>query len=150
MGLHEEITKDLKKAIKAKEELRISCLRMLKTALKNRQVELGRELTDTEIQTVISSLVRKGREAAEGFRKGGREDLAAKEEEEIQILHGYLPEQLDPGEIEKVVGEIIAELGATGPKDMGKVMKAAMARMTGKAQGKEVSEIAKRLLSTTP
>lgn len=110
-------------------------------------MEKGRELEDTEVQGVISSLVRKGQEAAEEFRKGNRPDLAAKEEAEIEILHAYLPEQLSPGEIEENLKEIISELSASSLKDMGKVMKAAMARMAGRVQGKEVNEIARKLLS---
>jgi len=120
---------------------------MLKTALKNKQVEKGRELEDEEIQAVISSLVRKGQEAAKEFKEGNRQDLADKEEQEIKIYHEYLPEQFTPADIEKVLKEIIAELSATGTKDLGKVMKTAMARMAGKAQGKEVNEIARKLLS---
>jgi hypothetical protein len=95
---------------------------------------------------VIQSLVRKGQEAAVEFRKGHREDMAAKEEGEVKILGGYLPNQLAPAEIENALKEIIAEVSASGPKDLGKVMKAAMGRLAGKVQGKEVNEIAKRLL----
>ena len=147
MTLQEQISNDLIGAMKAKNDLRISCLRMLKTALKNRQVEKMGELTDEEVQAVISSLIRRGQEAAKEFRQGGREELALKEEEEAGILYGYLPEQLNPAEIENTLREVISELGATSPKDLGKVMKTAMARMSGKAQGKEVSAIAKSLLS---
>jgi uncharacterized protein YqeY len=148
--LSQKITDDLKEAMKAKDGTRISCLRMLKTSLKNKQVEKGRELRelrDEEVQTVISSLIRKGQEAAKEFRQGGRHDLADKEEEEIKIFRGYLPEQLTPADIEKNLKEIIAELSVDSLEDLGKVMKAAMARMTGKAQGKEVNEIARKLLS---
>ncbi len=147
MSLSQKIIEDLKVAMKARDTSRVSCLRMLKTALKNKQVEKGRELEDEEIQAVISSLVRKGQEAAKEFREGNRQDLADKEEQEIKIYHEYLPEQFTPADIEKVLKEIIAELSATGTKDLGKVMKTAMARMAGKAQGKEVNEIARKLLS---
>ena len=147
MPLSQKIIEDLKQAMKAKNTSRISCLRLLKTALKNKQVEKRRELEDEEIQTVISSLIRKGQEAAKEFRGGNRLDLAAKEEEEIKILYEYLPEQLTPADIEKNLKEIISELSATSLQDLGKVMKAAMARMAGKAQGKEVNEIARKLLS---
>jgi uncharacterized protein YqeY len=145
--LSQKIAEDLKAAMKAKDATRLSCLRMLKTSLKNKQVEKGSELEEKEIQTAISSLIRKGQEAAKEFRQGGREDLAAKEEEEIKIFHGYLPEQLAPADIEKNLKEIIAELSIDSSKDLGKVMKVAMARMAGKAQGKEVNEIARKLLS---
>ena len=147
MPLSEKITEDLKEAMKAKEKLRISCLRMLKSNLKNRQVEKGETLSDAEIQSIISSMIKKGREAAKEFKEGGRADLAAKEEEEIKFLYSYLPEQLQPDEIERIIKETISELSAQGPKDLGKVMKTAMARIAGRAQGKEVNEIARKLLS---
>jgi uncharacterized protein YqeY len=147
MSLSDQITKDLKEAIKARDELRISCIRMLKSGIKYRQVEKGETLEDKEILSLIGSMVRKSQEAAKEFKKGGREDLAGKEEAEIKILSGYLPEQLEPDEIEKILKDIISDLSASSLKDMGKVMKAAMARMAGKAQGAEVNEIAKKLLS---
>jgi len=147
MELQEKISNDLKGAMKAKSSLRVSCLRMLKTALKNKQVETGNELTEQDAQAVISTLIRKGQDAAKEFRKVGREEIAVKEEEETKILYEYMPEQLDSVKIEDTIREIISELGANSPRDIGKVMKTAMARMAGKAQGKEVSEIAKKLLS---
>jgi uncharacterized protein YqeY len=147
MSLYEKIIDDLKEAMKAKDSLRISCIRMLKTGIMHKQAERGEILRDEEIQSLISSLIRKGREAAEGFRKGGREDLAIKEEGEIAILYGYLPEQIKPDEIERILKEVISELSADGLKDLGKVMKAAMNRIAGRAQGKEVNEIARRFLS---
>lgn len=121
-------------------------MRMLKANLKNRQVEKGSDLDDKEIESVVSSLIRKGQEAAKDFREGGRLDLAEKEEKEIRIFYEFLPEQLDSAEIEKRIKEIISELAATGSEDLGRVMKAAMAQMAGKIQGKEVNEIARKLL----
>ncbi len=147
MSLNERIIEDLKSAMKAKDDLRVSCLRMLKTAVKNKQVEKGDTLNDEEIQSVISSLLRKGKESIDEFKKAGREDLVKKEEAEVEILYDYLPEQLSSEKIEETLREIISELSATGPKDLGKVMKVAMARMAGQAQGKEVNEIARKLLS---
>jgi len=147
MALQKKIDEDLKMAMKAKDSLRLSCLRMLKTSLKRLEVEKRRELEEDEIMSVISSLVRKGKDAAQEFRKGGREDLALKEEQEIDIFYGYLPKQLTPEEIENTVKDIISELSADGPKDLGRVMKAAMTKMGGQVNGKEVSDIAKRLLS---
>ena len=146
MSLNQKIPEDLKEAIKTRDALRTSCLRMLKTAMKNAQVEKGRELEDGEIRSLISSSVKKGAEAAQEFRRGGREDLAEKEEKEIRILYEYLPEQLTPEEVEATLRGIIAELSASGPKDLGKVMKVAMTRMAGRAQGKEANKIAARLL----
>ena len=147
MSISQKIVEDLKGAIKAKDEALVSCLRLLKSNLKNKQVEKGKELSDEEIQAVISSLIRKGQEAAKEFRKGHREDLAIKEEQEVKVYYNYMPEQLGSEEIEAIIKETIVELSADSPKDLGRVMKAAMARMAGKAQGKEVNEIARRLLS---
>jgi uncharacterized protein YqeY len=146
MALEEQITSDLKAAMKARDTARTSCLRMLKTALKNRQVEKREKLEEAEVQEVISSLIKKGKQAAEEFRKGGRDNLAAKEESEIAIYFQYLPEQITPSEIEKILKDIITESGAEGMGDLGNVMKKAMAQLAGKAQGKEVNEIARRLL----
>ena len=147
MSLNEKIVEDLKNAIKSKDELRISCLRMLKTSVKNKQVEKRRELNDGEIHTVISSLIRKSKEAQEEFKRGDREDLALKEEKEIDIFYEYLPQQLTSEQIEKTVREIISELSAKDSKDLGNVMKTAMARMAGQAEGKAVNEIARKVLS---
>jgi uncharacterized protein YqeY len=147
MTLEEQINEDLKSSMKAKDESRLSCLRFLKAALKNRQVEKMGKLEDDEVRSVISSLIRRGTDSVKEFRQGGREDLAAKEEKEIAILSGYMPKQLSTGEIEAVIAGTISELSAQGPKDLGRVMKAAMVKMAGRAQGKEVNDIAKRLLS---
>lgn len=148
MALSQQIiAEDLKKAIKEKDEVRASALRLLKTALKNMEVDKRRVLREEEIQSVISSMIRKNKEAAEEFRRAGRAELAAKEEKEIEILQGYLPEQLAPEEIESILRDVIAEQSASGPRDLGKVMKAAMAKMAGRAQGKEVNRIAQKLLS---
>lgn len=145
--IEEKIASDLKEALKAKDTLRASCLRMLKTQLKNKSVEKMRPLTQEEVIQVIGTMVRRAREAAEEFRKGNREDLALKEEQEIQVMRSYLPEMADISEIERVIKEVIESLGAKGPKDMGRVMKDAMTRLSGRAEGKTVSEVARRLLS---
>jgi uncharacterized protein len=147
MSLYEQITEDLKSAMKAKDVLRISSIRMLKSSIKHKEAERGEILRDEDIHSLISSLIRKGREAAEEFRKGGREDLALKEEGEIGIYYRYLPEQIKTDEIERILKEAISELSADNLKDLGKVMKLAMNRIAGRAQGKEVNEIAKKLLS---
>jgi uncharacterized protein len=147
MSLVQEIAQDLNKAMKGRDEFRTSCLRMAKAALKNEQVARGRELTDEEVQAALQSLIRKGQDAAKEFRAGNRESMALKEEREVEVFREYLPKQLSPEEIENVLKEVIAEMSAEGSKDLGKVMKAAMPRFTGKAQGKEVNEIARRLLN---
>ena len=147
MNLEEQINEDLKNSMKAKDESRLSCLRFLKAALKNRQVEKLGKLEDDEVRSVISYLIRRATDSVKGFRAGGREDLATKEEREIAILSGYMPKQLSTGEIEGLLAETISELSAQGSKDLGRVMKAAMVKTAGRAQGKEVNDIAKRLLS---
>lgn len=147
MTLDEKIVEDLKKAMKEKDTLRLSCLRMLKAALKNLQVDKQRKLKDEEIQGVISSMIKKGKESAKEFRNANREDLALKEETEVAIFYDYLPQQLTSEDVENILREIISELSAEKLSDLGKVMKMAMPRMAGKAQGKEVNEIAKRLLA---
>ncbi len=148
MSLLERINEDLKKAMKEKDSLKMSCLRMLKTSIKKLQVEKIRELTDEEIIQVIQSLIKKGKDAIENFKKGNRPDLAEKEEKEINVLKQYLPKQLTLPEIEKIVQEAISEVNATSLKDLGKVMKVAMSKLKGRAQGKDVNEVARRLLSS--
>jgi uncharacterized protein len=148
MNLEEQITEDLKNAMKAKDESRLSCLRFLKAALKNKQVEKMAKLEDDDVRSVISSLIRRATDSVKEFRDGGRDDLADKEEKEIAILSAYMPKQLSTAEIEGIVSETISELAADGPKDLGRVMKAAMVKLTGRAQGKEVNDIVKRLLLT--
>ncbi len=144
--LFNKINEDLKKAIKNKDSVRLSCLRMLKTAIKRLQVEKGHELDNDEIIGVIYSLIKKGGEAIENFKRGGRDDLVSKEEKEIKIFREYLPKQLTLQEIEEIVREVISEIKATSIKDLGKVMKTAMSRIGVRAQGKDVSEVAKKLL----
>ena len=127
--------------MKAREELRLSVLRMMKTALKLKQTESGQPLADAEALAVLRTLVKQRHESAEQFRKGGREKLAQKEEEEIKIVEGYLPAAATGGEIEAAVVAAIVETGAATPKDLGKVMKAAMVKLAGKSvDGKRVNE----------
>lgn len=147
MSLVDQIAQDLNKAMKGRDAFRTACLRMAKAALKNDQVARGRKLTEEEAQAVLQGLVRKGLDAAKEFRAGDRESTALKEEREVAVFREYLPKQLSPNEIEQVLREVITELSAEGSKDLGKVMKAAMPRLAGKAQGKEVNEIARSLLS---
>lgn len=147
MPLVEQIDKDLVGAMKAKEELRLSVLRMMKSALKLKQVELGKPPEDGEAIAVLRTLVKQRHESVEQFRKGRREELAEKEEKEIKIIEAYLPAALGDAEIEEAVAAALAETGAAGAKDLGKVMKAAMAKLAGKnAEGKRVSEIARKKL----
>ncbi|HEV2176940.1 MAG TPA: GatB/YqeY domain-containing protein [Terriglobia bacterium] len=141
MTLAEQIDQDLVRAMKGREQLRLSTLRMMKSALKLKQVELGKPLDDAQSAAVLRTLVKQRHDSAEQFRKGGREELAAKEEAEIKIVESYLPASASDEEIDAAVAAAISETGASTAKDIGKAMKAAMARLAGKsADGKRVSE----------
>jgi uncharacterized protein YqeY len=141
MGFVEQIEEDLIAAMKAQEALKLSVLRMMKAALKNKQVELGKPLEDPDAVAVLRTLVAQRRDSVEQFRKGGRDELADKEEAEIKIVEAYLPAAASEEDMDSAVAAAIAETGAAGPKDLGKVMKAAMARLAGKnADGKRVNE----------
>ena len=147
MTIVEQVEKDLVAAMKAREELRLSVLRMAKTALKNKQIELGKPLTDDQAFAVLRTLLKQRRDSVEQFRKGGREDLATKEEAESEILQAYLPAEASDEEIGAAVAAAIEETGASGPQDLGKAMKAAMSRLAGKnADGKRVSQMVRAKL----
>ena len=148
MSLIDEVSAAIADAMRKQEAARLSALRMLKAALMNREVEKSRRLDDAESLQVVSSLVKQRRDSIEQFVKGGRQDLADKEAAEIVILERYLPPPVDPGVLERAVADAIAETGATSPKDMGRVMKAAMARLTGQTvDGKLVNELVKKKLA---
>ncbi len=148
MSLSERIQKELTEAIKARDELRVSVLRMMKTALHNRQVEKMRPLEETEAVQVLQTLVKQRREAIEQFAKGGRADLVAKETQELAILEGYLPAPPSQEELDAAIRAAIQETGATSPKQMGVVIKAARERLAGKAvDGKVLADRVRALLS---
>ena len=150
MSVQARIEKDFVAALKAREELRVSTLRMVKTALKHREVAERRALTDIEVIEVVRSLIKQRREAIEQYRRGGRLDLAEKEAREIEILEEYVPPPASEAEIERVVEETIAELGARTLKDMGPVMKAVMAKLAGRVvEGRRVNEIVRTKLSAS-
>jgi len=141
MPIVEKVEKDLVAALKAQETLKLSVLRMMKAALMNKKVELGKAVDDPEAPAVLRTLAKQRRESVEAFRKGKRDDLADKEEAEIKIVEAYLPAAASEGEIDAAVAAAIAETGASTAKDLGKAMKAAMAKLAGKnADGKRVSE----------
>ncbi len=146
MGLFEKISEDLKASMKARDELRLSVVRMLKSAVKNKEIEKMAALSDEDVIGVVSSLIKQRRDSVEQYTKAGRTDLASKEEAEIKVLQGYLPEQLSEDEIVGIIKGAIAETSASLPGDMGKVMKALMLKVKGKADGKFVSEKVKELL----
>jgi uncharacterized protein len=148
MTLTERIQKDLVEAMKAKDELRLSVLRMAKSALKNKQVEKVRALEEAEELQVLQTLVKQRRESAEQFAKGGRTDLAEKETREIAVLEEYLPAAASAEEMDRAIREAVAETGATSAKQMGAVIKAARARLAGKTlDGKALSDRVREILS---
>ena len=149
MTLMARISEDIAGAMRAKDQARLAPLRMAKAALMNREVEKGRALDEAEAQQVIASLIKQRRDSIEQFRKGNREDLVARETAEIHTLEAYIPPAVDPAEIERVIDETIGETGASSAKDMGRVMKAVMARLAGKTvDGKTVNELVRRKLGS--
>jgi len=147
--IFEKLSDDYKEALKAGDKSRVSILRMIKAAVKNKEIEKGSSLSDDEVYAVLRSFVKRAGESIEQFSKAGRSDLAEKEKEELSIMQGYLPRQLGEDEIRKLVKEVISETGASGTKDMGKVMKAVMAKAKGQADGKLVNTIVKETLEPT-
>jgi uncharacterized protein YqeY len=149
MSLMETVSKDIAAAMKARDQERLAPLRMLKSALMNREVERGRALTDAEDVQVVSSLVKQRRESIEQFERGGRSDLAAKESAEIRVLEAFLPPALGEGELVRLVDEAVRESGATTAQDLGKVMKVLMPRLAGSGvDGKAVNALVRRRLGS--
>ncbi len=147
MALKEQLDADLKTAMREKDALKLSVVRMLKSAVKYREIEIMKPLDDAGVLAVIGSEVKRRRDSVEQYRAGKREDLATKEEREIAVLQGYLPQQLSPEELEAKVVAAVAAAGAKGPKDMGAVMKALLPEVQGRAEGKAVSDAVKRRLA---
>jgi uncharacterized protein YqeY len=147
MTLLERVTSDIAGAMRARDQVRLAPLRMLKAALMNREVEKGRSLDEPESLQVVSSLIKQRRDSIEQFQRGGRQDLADRESAEIELLQSYLPPPLDQVAIEQAVDAAIAEAGATSAKDMGRVMKIVMSKLSGAAvEGRTVNEIVRRKL----
>jgi uncharacterized protein YqeY len=146
--LKEKISKDFIEALKARDERKLSALRLLRTEIKKREVSgQKKELLETEVLETISMLAKQRRESIRLFREGQRQDLVEKEEAELQFLQAYLPQPLTQSAVEELIDSILAETQATGLKDQGKVMKAAMGKIAGRAEGKVVSEIVRQKLS---
>ena len=147
MSLKQRIVKDMTAAMKLKDAPRLSTLRMVKAAVQNREIEKGEPLTDEETAKLLQSLVKQRRDSVEQYEKAGREELAAKEGAEIAVIEEYLPRAASREEIERAVAEAIAETGASSLKEMGAVMKAALARLAGRnADGRTVNEVVKSKL----
>lgn len=134
-GLREQVQRDLTEAMKARDAVRVGALRMLLTSIVNREKELRRELTDDEVREVAAREVKRRTESIEAFERGARADLVAKETAEREILRAYAPEQLPEAELDRLIEEAVAEVGATGPGDLGKVMGRVMPKVRGRADG---------------
>jgi uncharacterized protein YqeY len=147
MSLNERLSDDLKLAMKARDQLRMDAIRMVKAALQNKEIELKKALDEAEMSRVLMTLVKQRKEAAEQYQKGKRQDLADKELKEIVIIEGYLPKALSQEEIVQVVESVLRETGPVTAKDMGKVMKAVMAKLAGQAvDGKQLSDLVRARL----
>jgi len=147
MSVMERISQDMTTAMRARDAQRLGPLRMAKAALMNREVEKGRALDEAEEQQVVISLIKQRRDSIEQFEKGGRQELADKEAAEIEVLEVYLPPPMDSAAIEGAVSDAILEAGATSVKDLGKVMKAVMPKLAGRAvDGRTITELVRRKL----
>lgn len=150
MSLQARLQADLTQAMRDRDRERVAALRLVIAAVKNAAVAANRgpqgELDDDEVRRVLATEVKRRREAADAFRTGGREEQAAKEEAEAAIYGSYLPAQMDDDELSALVDRVIADVGATGPRDIGQVMRAAMAAVEGRADGGRVSAVVKERL----
>ena len=144
--LRDRISDEMRAAMKAREQTRVSTLRMLMAAMKNTQVEKGHELSDDEVLEVVAREAKRRRESMEAFEKGGRAELVEKEGAELAVLEAYLPEQLGEDELGALVDDAIAETGASTPKEMGAVMKVVMGKVKGRADGASVSAMVRARL----
>jgi uncharacterized protein YqeY len=145
--LEERLVEEMKQAMKSSDKLRLSTIRMIRSSLKNKEIELRKKLEDEDIVKVIQVMVRKGEESVEQFQTGKRMDLVEKETKEIEILKSFLPQPLSQEEILKIVDETIQETQASSLKDIGKVMKSVMPKIGGKADGKLINQLVKERLS---
>ncbi|AJC73587.1 aspartyl-tRNA amidotransferase subunit B [Pseudothermotoga hypogea DSM 11164 = NBRC 106472] len=147
MDLKSRLNQDLKEALKAKDEVKLRTVRMLLTAIKNFEVEKMTLATDEDILQIMSKEIKKRQEAIEMYEKGGRQDLAQAERQEIEVIQSYMPKQLSEEEIKEIAKKVISELNLKGPKDVGVAMKAIMPQVKGRADGKLVNKIVSELLS---
>jgi len=147
MSLHDRLIEDLKLATKARDQLRMDVIRMIKAAVMNKEMEIKKDLDDAEMSRVMTTMIKQRRESVEQFEKGNRTELAAKERQEIAILESYLPQALSPDQLSAVVEEVIRETSARSLKEMGAVMKAVMLRVAGQpVDGKQISDLVRAKL----
>jgi uncharacterized protein YqeY len=147
MSLEERLIEEMKGAMKSSDKLRLSTIRMIRSALKNKEIEIRKKLEDEDVVKVIQAMVRKGEESVEQFQTGGRTDLVEKEKKEIEILRSFLPQPLSQDQILKIINQSIQETQASSLKDIGKVMKSVMPKIGGKADGKLINQLVKERLS---
>lgn len=147
MSIKDTMKTDLITAMKAKEQAKVDCIRFVNAAIKKVEIDTRKDLDDAAVIGILMNLAKQRRDSIDQFRKGGREDLAIKEESELKIIQGYLPTQMSASELDAIVAEAIASTGAKGMKDMGGVMKAVMAKAAGKAEGGAISEAVKKKLA---
>jgi uncharacterized protein YqeY len=147
MRLVERLTNDMKQAMKDKDKLKLSVIRMVKSAVKNEEINQGKELSDDEVLTVLTRELKQRRDSLQEFEKAGRDDLAASARDEINVLMEYMPAQLSEEEIRALVNEAIQQTGASSKKDMGKVMGALMPKVKGRADGALVNKIVQESLA---
>lgn len=147
MTLKERLQEDLKAAMLAHDNARATALRLLKAAIRNAEIEQQRELDDEGILAVLEKAAKQRRESIEAYRQGGREDLAAAEEMELRLIEAYLPQKMGEEEVRAVVAQAVAELGARGPADMGRVMKYLMDKLRGRADGRLVNALVREALA---
>jgi hypothetical protein len=147
MSLEERLVEEMKQAMKSNDKLRLSTIRMIRSALKNKEIELRKKLEDEDVVKVVQVMVRKGEESVEQFQAGGRVDLVEKEKKELDILKSFLPQPLSQEEILKIIDQSIQETQASSLKDIGKVMKSVMPKIGGKADGKLINQLVKERLS---
>jgi len=147
LTLKERLIEDMKQAMKTKDKLKLDAIRMLRTAIRNKEIEQQTELDDNGVLQVLANQIKRRKDSIEKFKDAGRMDLVEKEEEELRALEVYMPQQLSSEELEKLVDEVIAETGASSMRDMGKVMSEIMPRIWGKADGKEVNQIVRQKLA---
>ena len=147
MSVRERLETDMKDAMRSRDALRLETIRGARGAIRNKEIEVGSELDEEATLRVIRTLVKQRDDSIEQYRNAGREDLAAKETTEKEVLLGYLPAAPDEAEVERVVAAVIAETGAAGPKEMGRVMKPALERLGPAADGRLVSQVVRRLLA---
>jgi len=147
MSLRDRLSEDLKLAMKARDQLRMDVIRMIKAAVLNKEVEMKKDLDDAEMSRIMTTMIKQRKESVEQYEKGQRAELAAKERQEISIIEAYLPKALSSDELIQTVDAVIRETGANSAKDMGAVMKAVMARLAGQqVDGKQVSDLVRSRL----